>query len=133
MFSIDYKVGVKDINYGGHMGNEIPLQLFQQCRVDFFLSHDLSELNIGENVGVIQKNSYVSYNKEVFLGDLLKISITNIELTKISFNVFYTIFRGEELVVEGSTLLVAFNYEKGKPTKIPESFKSLCSELFRNI
>ena len=26
MFLIDYKVGVKDINYGGHMGNEIPLQ-----------------------------------------------------------------------------------------------------------
>ena len=33
MFSVNYKVTISDINYGGHMGNERALLLFQQVRI----------------------------------------------------------------------------------------------------
>ena len=55
MFSIKYKIKEEDINYGGHVGNERALVFFQMVRIKFFESLGLSELNIGDGIGVIQK------------------------------------------------------------------------------
>ncbi|WP_407537201.1 hypothetical protein [Cetobacterium somerae] len=55
MFSVNYKVTISDINYGGHMGNERALLLFQQSRIELFKSLGVTEINVGDNVGTIQK------------------------------------------------------------------------------
>ncbi len=123
MFEIDYKVTISDINYGGHMGNERALLLFQQARVDFFNSLNLNELNIGDGVGTIQREAHVKYLKEAFLGERLLIKIEDIEIKKISGNFIYSVFNEKmEKIIEGSTLIVAYNYERGKVVKLPNSF-----------
>lgn len=130
MFNIEYRVTVRDINYGGHMGNEIPLTLFQQGRIDFFNSLSLSEIDIGDGIGIIQRESYVKYNREVFLGEKLKISIDKIEIDKLSLKFYYTIYNEkEESVVEGTTVMVTYNYKLKKISKVPESFRKLIEEM----
>ena len=37
-FETEYKVIVSDINYGGHMGNERALIIFQQARMEWLNS-----------------------------------------------------------------------------------------------
>lgn len=129
MFKTDYKVTVKDINYGGHMGNEVPLLLFHQVRIEFLNSLGLSELNIGEDIGTIQRESYIKYNKEVFLGERLTLIIENIEVEKVSLKFSYKIFNErEENVVEGNTLMLAYNYNMKKVSRVPESFKKILEE-----
>lgn len=129
MFKTDYKVTVKDINYGGHMGNEVPLLLFHQVRIEFLNSLGLSELNIGDDVGTIQRESYIKYNKEVFLGERLTIAIENIEIEKVSLKFNYKIFNErEENVVEGNTIMLAYNYNMKKVSRVPESFKKILEE-----
>ena len=110
MFSIKYKIKQEDINYGGHVGNERALLFFQMVRIKFFESLGLSELNIGDRIGVIQRNSYVEYNKELFLNDEITIKITKIDLEKTKFNFHYEIYNQEDkLAINGSTLLLAYN------------------------
>ncbi|SJZ52592.1 acyl-CoA thioester hydrolase [Cetobacterium ceti] len=134
MFFSKYKVNVSDINYGGHMGNERALILFQQCRIDFFHFLGLSEINIGDNIGTIQKDAHVNYHKEIFLGTLLTIRIKNIELSRTSFNVFYEILNQDyETLIDGSTLIVAYDYEKKKISKLPNIFKDSLNEYLKNI
>lgn len=129
MFVTEYKVTVKDINYGGHMGNEVPLLLFHQGRIDFLKSLKLSEMDIGDGIGIIQRESYVKYNKEVFLGEVLKISIDKIEIEKLSFKFYYTIYNEkDENVVEGTTLMLAYNYKLKKVMRVPESFKEIINK-----
>nr|WP_307774375.1 thioesterase family protein [uncultured Cetobacterium sp.] len=130
MFSIEYKVTISDINYGGHMGNERPLIIFQQARIELFKNFELSELNIGDGVGTIQKESHVNYLKESFLGDILKVIIEKIEFTKTTMNFYYNIFnQKDELIVTGSTLIIGYNYEKRKISKIPAGFIEKISML----
>ena len=93
-------------------------------RIKFFESLGLSELNIGDGIGVIQRNSYVEYNKELFLNDEITIKITKIELEKTKFNFHYEIYNQEDkLAINGSTLLLAYNYEEKKLKKVPEIFR----------
>ena len=92
MFSYKYKIVQEDINYGGHVGNERALLFFQFSRMAFFESLGFTELDLGDGIGVIQKNGYVEYNKELFLNDEIEIKITKIEIEKINFTCHYEIY-----------------------------------------
>ena len=122
MFSFKYSIKNEDINYGGHVGNERALLFFQFARIEFFKSLSLDELNIGDGIGVIQKNAYVEYNKQLFLGDEISINITDIKLSKSSFNISYEIYKEDTKVINGSTLLVCFDYSNQKIKRIPHTF-----------
>lgn len=124
MFKFNYTVLQEDINYGGHVGNERALLFFQMARIELFKSLGLSELDLGERAGVIQKNCFVEYNKQLFLNDKLIIKIVDIEFSKTNFNMKYEIFNDkDEKVINGSTLLVCFDYSQHKIKRVPESFK----------
>lgn len=130
MFSIKYKIKDEDINYGGHVGNERALLFFQMVRIKFFESLGLSELNICGNIGVIQRNSFVEYNKELFLDDEITIQITNIQLEKNKFNIYYEVYNQEnKLAINGSTLLLPFSYTEKKLKRVPSIFKEKVEEL----
>ncbi|MDO4588781.1 MAG: thioesterase family protein [Fusobacterium sp.] len=130
MFSIKYKIKDEDINYGGHVGNERALLFFQMVRINFFESLGLSELNIGDNIGVIQRNSFVEYNKELFLDDEITIQITDIQLEKNKFNIYYEVYNQEnKLAINGSTLLLPFSYTEKKLKRVPSIFKEKVEEL----
>lgn len=130
MFSIKYKIKDEDINYGGHVGNERALLFFQMVRINFFESLGFSELNIGDNIGVIQRNSFVEYNKELFLDDEITIQITDIQLEKNKFNIYYEVYNQEnKLAINGSTLLLPFSYTEKKLKRIPSIFKEKVEEL----
>ncbi|MGL4903193.1 MAG: thioesterase family protein [Cetobacterium sp.] len=121
MFAIDYKVTISDINYGGHMGNERALLLFQEVRINLFKILGGSEINLGENVGTIQKDAHVYYKGEVYLGEKLKVKIVGAELKKASINFLYEIENeNNQIVIEGTTLIVGFNYTLKKISKFPE-------------
>lgn len=124
MYCFNYKINDEDINYGGHVGNERALLFFQMARINFFESMGLTELDLGEGAGVIQKNGFIEYNRQLFLNDIISINITDIEFSKSSFNIKYEIYNEENFkVINGSTLLVCYDYKTNKVRKIPENFK----------
>ena len=126
MFKTDYKVSINDINYGGHMGNQVPLVLFQQVRLEFLNKEGLSELNIGDGVGTIQRESWIKYNKEVFFNEKLTLELADIEIDKLTLVIKYNIYKESgENAVEGTTTMLGYDYAKKRVAKIPDSFKSV--------
>lgn len=131
MFSVNYKVTISDINYGGHMGNERALLLFQQVRIDLFKKLGVTEINVGNNVGTIQKDAHVYYRGEVYLGDELTIIIKNIDIKKTSLNFIYSVEKREGgVVLEGSTIIVAFDYGKKKVARFSQEFLNELEKIF---
>lgn len=127
MFEIDYKVTVSDINYGGHMGNERALLLFQEARINLFKALGGDEMNVIEGIGTIQKDAHVYYKGEVYMGEKLKVRIVRVELKKASIDFFYQVANeNDDIVIEGSTLIVGFNYVLKKISKFPK-------ELFEKL
>ena len=122
IYEMEYKVIVSDINYGGHMGNERALIIFQQARMEWLNSIGYDEANI-ENKGLIQLESHVYYLKEVFLGNKLLCKITKIEPEKITFNIEYEIINeNKDIVIKGMTKMAVFDYEKKRIARIPKEF-----------
>ena len=119
VFAGSYKIRVGDINYGGHMGNDKALLLFHDARIYFLEERGFSEGNIG-GPGIIMGEAHVYYKREVFRDDELRVFIHIEDIRGISFEMHYSVVRGADEVIKGSTKLIAFDYDLKKVVKIPE-------------
>ena len=124
MFQTEYKVTVSDINYGGHLGNERALIIFQQTRMEWLNSIGYDEANLGEEgKGTIQLESHVYYLKEVLFGEILQCRITEINVVKNSFDIVYEVINQKgETAIKGSTKMMTFDYNKKRVVRIPKEF-----------
>lgn len=126
-FLAKYTVGIGDINYGGHLGNDKALLIFHDARIQFLNHFGLSELNIGEEKGIIMVDAQIKYLHQVSLHDALSIAIDiEIENTK-KFVVHYLVknSKSQKDVISGSTGMLCFDYAVQKVKQIPDSFVNL--------
>jgi acyl-CoA thioester hydrolase len=132
-FATTYTVPIADINYGGHLGNDRPLALFHEARVQLLKSLGYTEIDIGEGRGIIMVESGVRYLKEVFHNDLLQIEVAVSELAEKKFVLDYQIARlpAREPVLAGFTVFLGFDYEKRAVARLPEPF-SEALRVFQN-
>lgn len=122
-FTIPYIVRVADVNYGGHVSNAAVLSFFQDARIAY-LGHlgAFSELDLG-GCGLILPEAHVRYLAEMFLGDELKIGARVTEVRNSAFVMSYRIERQGTAAAEGTTHLVAFDYQVRKPRRLPTAFR----------
>jgi acyl-CoA thioester hydrolase len=121
---LGYEVRIGDINYGGHMGNDKSLLLFQDARIAFLEFLGFSEKNIGEDKGIIMSEAHVYFRKELFLHDRLTVDVSVEEITTTSFTLKYTVryLHDRTEVMHGTTKLIAYDYEKRRVARLPEGF-----------
>ena len=124
-FISSYKVTIGDINYGGHLGNDKALVIFQDARLYFLKALELSEMDIGEGCGIIMVESGVRYHREVFLHDELMVAVAVSEVRGKKFTLSYTVTRKSDdaEVLSGTTSFLSFNYQKRKVAKLPALFQ----------
>lgn len=131
-FKWPYRVNISDINYGGHMGNDRSLILFHEARIAFLKSIDCSEMNIGQNLGIIMKDAHIDFLAELFHGDELEIEVKIGERKGLLFNFEYDVVRlkDQKKVLQGRTGILAFNYQNRKLAKAPNSFFQKIEEIY---
>jgi len=123
-FQFSYRVGVADINYGGHVANSALLNFFQDARIAFLAElGPYSEIDLG-GCGIIMPEAHVFFRQEMFLGDELVIRVRVSALKRSSFCLEYRVERLGELTADGHTPLVCFDYEQRKPCRMPADFKN---------
>ena len=124
LFQFAYRVGVADINYGGHVANSAVLNFFQDARIAYLQNlGGYSELDIGNQCGILQREAHIMYQAEMFHDDELVIGARIKEISRLSFTMEYRIERDGEVTSEGETVLVCFDYEKRKPRRFDVEFR----------
>ncbi len=119
-------VRVTDLNYGNHLGNDRVLGYTQEARIQFFKSHNMSELDFW-GTSLIQGDAAISYRSEGFLNDQIKIEIAVNDVTNSSFDLVYRLTNEttNQVLALAKTRMVCFDYDTRKVTAIPQGFKSL--------
>ncbi|WP_083552675.1 acyl-CoA thioesterase [Syntrophotalea acetylenivorans] len=122
-FVMPYRVRISDINYGGHVSNAAVLSFFQDGRIGYLQQlGPFSEMDLG-GCGIILPEANVQYKAEMFLGEELQIGVRIEELRRSSFIMGYRIERQGEVTAEGTTALVAFDYQERKVRRLPGAFR----------
>lgn len=123
-FHYEVTLQVRDINYGGHLGNDALVSLLHEARINLLHNLGLSEMNLGDGqTGIIMADLVVNFLEEGFMLDRLDISSHIGEITKRSFRVFHRLNKGDKILALAETGLIAFNYAERKITPIPASFR----------
>lgn len=121
-FTTPIKIRITDLNYGGHVGNDIFLSLAHEARVLFLQSYNASELNFF-GTGLIMADAAIEYKSEVFAGEILQISVAASNFDKIGFDIYYlfekTINDNNAIVAKIKTGMMCYDYANKKRATIP--------------
>ena len=123
-FQTEIPVRITDLNYGGHVGNDIFLSLIHEIRVQFLKHYGFSEMNI-DGVGTIMNEAAITYKAEVFYGSVITAKVSVAELSSMSCELLYLLSdkaTGKE-VARAKTGLVFFDYDKKRIAHMPEIFR----------
>lgn len=130
-YTTPYQVRISDINYGNHVANSAVLNFFQDARIRYLNQlGKFSELDIG-GCGIILPEANVKYKAEMFLADELVIGVRISAQGRSSVTMEYRIERDDTVTAEGTTTLIAFDYNARKPRRLPQPFKDAINAFER--
>ncbi|MCU0645641.1 MAG: thioesterase family protein [bacterium] len=124
-FSTEVAIQISDINYGGHLGNDRYLSLFQEARLRYLKQFGYSEISIGSDTSLIMSQAHVHFKAEAFWGDRLKIfvRISSIKATRFIFDYLIVANQNDEkAIATGYTEMVGFDYQQRKVKRLPPEF-----------
>ena len=124
-------VEVTDLNYGNHLGNDALVGIIHRARVHFLHRLGASENDLGDGeTGILLADLIVNYKGEGFLFNTLSVESGIGDVLSKGFRMFHRITAEPgRLIALAETGIVAFNYQKRKVVRIPESFISNVSDL----
>jgi acyl-CoA thioesterase FadM len=126
LFSTIIELRITDMNYGGHMGNEVVLVLAHEARMRWLQSIGQSEMNL-MGKSIIQADAAVVYQSEGYTGDRIEVLIYVQTSGSSGFEMIYqmkNLSKTKDLAVV-KTGMVFYNYELGKVERIPEGFEAI--------
>lgn len=130
IFTTEIPLRISDINYGGHLGNDSVLSIFQEARIKFLKQFNYSEIDI-EGTGIIMTDAAVQYKSQGYYGDILIVELTVDDIQKVGCDFYYRAINklNSKIVAIGKTGIAFFDYKKNKLTSVPEKFIQLIDKL----
>lgn len=127
LYKTEIGVRITDLNYGNHAGNDAIVSILHEARVRFLKAGGFSELWVG-GPGLIMADLTVEYIRELFYGDILTISISSADISRLSFDLFYEIKATRDqlefIAAKAKTGMVCYDYQAKRVAAIPDVFKT---------
>ena len=121
-------VRITDINYGNHVGNNSLVEIIHEARMQFLQQYGFTEMNAGGS-SLIMNELTVEFKNESFYKDDLEVRIFTGEISRVSFELFYSIsaLRNNRLTIiaNAKTEMVCFNYNDKKVVAMPEELEKI--------
>lgn len=116
-------VRYRDINFGGHLGNDALVALLNEAGLHVFRTLGFLEGQLGEGkTYVAMADLTVNYRAEAFMFDELEIDTHVGKPEKKGFTVFHRVRKDNDIVALAELGLVSFDYASHKVAPMPEVF-----------
>ena len=124
-------VRITDVNYGNHVGNNSLVEILHEARMQFLQQHNFTEMEAG-GTSLIMNELVVEFKNEAFYKDFLTVRIFAGEISKVGFEIFYSISTIRDtipvLIAHAKTGMVCFNYKEKKVEVVPGELKKMLSD-----
>lgn len=122
-FSTLLKIQITDINYGGHVGNQVFLSLIHEARIQFLKSYGYTELHF-EGTGLIMADVALEYKMELDRSHEVRVSVAAQHFDKLGFDIYYLlearVNNDWKLAAKAKTGMICYNYIAKKKVAVPE-------------
>ena len=126
--SFTIPVRITDINYGNHLGNSSLVEIIHEARMQFLSQHGLTEMNAGGS-SLIMSELSIEFKNESFYKDDLDVKIFVGEVSRVSFELFYSISvvrnNLSTIIANAKTGMVCFDYIEKKVVAVPAKLKKI--------
>ena len=113
----------RDINNGGHLGNDSLVILIGSARAQMFHSVGFAEGDLGDGkTGIIMSDLVMNYRAESFIFDELQIDTHIGEIRSGGFRIFHRVTKKGTLVALAETGVMSFDYTIHRLAHVPEVF-----------
>ena len=121
-FSTNIPIRITDVNYGGHVGNDSVLSLIHEARMHYLEHIQYTELKF-EGVSLIMGDAIIEFKSELFYGEQLKVYVAVNNISKVSFDIYYKLVKGndETVIALAKTGMVCYDYSKKKVVSVPDA------------
>ena len=132
MIATPIQIRFSDCDIAGHIHNAVYLQYFESGRMNFFVSQLGNDWN-WKKFGIILKKNEVIYHRPGQLEDQLRVEVSCKYIGDTSFTLSYEIKDAkDQLIAEGSSVLVCFDYVANKVVSVHKIFKPILQKHFSN-
>lgn len=126
-FSVQIPIRITDLNYGRHVGNDSILSLLHEARVQFLAASGFTEMDFA-GTSLIMGDVAIEFKAELFYGDALTAYVEAAEFSRVGFELFYKLTKGEgTLVAVAKTGMICFDYTNRKVAAVPEKARQALS------
>ena len=126
--SFTIPVRITDINYGNHLGNSSLVEIIHEARMQFLSQHGFTEMNAGGS-SLIMSELSIEFKNESFYKDDLDVKIFVGEVSRVSFELFYSISVVRNtlstIIANAKTGMVCFDYNEKKVVAVPAKLKKI--------
>ena len=123
-YFITARLAPRDMNYGGHLGNDSLVSIIGTARVETLHTLGFSENDLGDGrTGIIMADLVVNYRSEGFLFDEVTVDTCIGELSHNGFRFFHRMRKGETIIALVETGMISFDYSARKIVPLPEAFQ----------
>lgn len=122
-FSHSFKISVEDIDAQNHVNNVAYVKWIQDVAVAHWMSATDEETR--ERLTWIVTRHEIDYKKPAFENEEITVTTWVGELTRVSWERFTEIRRGENLLVKARSVWCLIDRETLKPTRITSEIKDL--------
>lgn len=124
-FSHSFRVSAEDIDANGHVNNVAYVLWIQDVAVAHWFS--VTDEEIREKFNWLVVRHEIDYRKQAFENEEITATTWVGEATKVTFERFTEITRGEDLLVKARSVWCLIDRETLKPTRITTEMKELFS------
>ena len=121
-FSTTLKIRITDLNYGGHVGNDVFLSLVHEARQQYLYHHAYSEMDVA-GTSLIMADAAIEFKQELLYADEVRISVRATGFDKLGFDIFYLleVKKDEQWIMAGKvkTGMICFDYKAKKKAAVP--------------
>jgi len=130
-YVIDRKVAWSDVDSFQHVNSVQYLRYFEDIRAEYLYKIGIKETLKKSNIGIVVGSITAKYLSPMSYPDTAITGIRVASIEEKKFLLTYIIVSKESglKVVEGETLIFAYDISKGKSTAIPETWLHLMKEI----
>lgn len=115
----------------GHVNNTIPFRWFESSRVVYLEQSGLSHMMSGQGIGPIVASVKCNFRRQMNYPDTVHVGAKLVRMGGSSIVIEHRVFSEKltALAADGESVVVAFDYQKQRPVRIPEAMRNAIQRL----